>query len=124
MKPKIFIVGILILLITCLIVFFQKEHKPEPPPKLSNIPRGAVWRGGVDGGFWFYFVGQETDTTSRLRIYDEHQGYLIIDANFKSKTDCSVPEGKTILDSINHFDFTNIILLNKCSLIPVKPVFF
>jgi len=45
----------------------------KPPEKLSNIPDGAIWKGGVDGGYWYYLLGKQ-DSIYKIEIYIDYNG--------------------------------------------------
>jgi hypothetical protein len=44
-----------------------------PPERLSNIPEGAIWKGGPDGGDWFYIIGKH-DSVYKIEIYNDYNG--------------------------------------------------
>jgi len=114
---KIFFFLISVLFTTCN-SFNQKNKTPE---RLSNIPKEAVWKGGEDGGFWFLNVSQAKDKNIiRLKVFNDYDGELILDADFKIPENCEVPTN-SIVDNINYFDFEKIVLVNDCKLLIKHP---
>lgn len=56
------------------------------PERPVNIPKDAIWSGDCDGGNWIELV-EIKDNIFRFRIYQDYNGMLLMDANFKSNSD-------------------------------------
>ena len=124
-RNKKIVLLVTVLVVLSILIFWLYIRIPNKiePERLTSIPKSAVWNGGVDGGFWFDFVSEQIDSNKvRLRIYNDYNGTLILDADFTSEN-CKVPKGKTVLDSINYFEFKKVILLNGCELTAVNPTY-
>jgi hypothetical protein len=68
----------------------------KPPEKLENIPNGAVWKGGVNGGEWF-FQKSKSDSIFNIQIFNDKTGKLVFDSSFIAKR-----EYKKQIDTINN----------------------
>ncbi|RZJ75467.1 MAG: hypothetical protein EOO45_05510 [Flavobacterium sp.] len=91
--------GIIIIFSLALIVIYfrNSEIGCAAPERVKNIPKDAVWKGGVDGGFWFQAVSRDSLKAGyRFRIYSDYNGELIIDADFVANCRCTSPIDKII----------------------------
>lgn len=81
----------------------------QPPEKLTNIPEGAVWRGGPDGGFW-YFLSSKKDSIYQIEIFSDHDGesfnkiMLNNEKDFVMCRDCR-DQADTISNILDHINF-------------------
>jgi hypothetical protein len=74
----------LILLAGVLIYLFRNElfYQPcSPAEKPHNVPSGAIWKGGCDGGNWIELISIDGEKY-RFRIYRDWDGVLQMDADF------------------------------------------
>lgn len=124
MKKKTLIILITLILLLGFLFFYIKSITdctiPERP---SKVPKNAIWKGGKDGGFWFSFVNQQSNELIRLQIFNDYNGKMLLDANFKPEGDCHLPTGKAVINEINYYDFQKIVLNNSCELKPIVPYF-
>lgn len=94
------------------------------PKKLANIPESAIWSGGVDEGFWFELVELYQDHKKvRIRIYNDYDGNMVLDADFTPISDCKIKDESELLNKINYFEFKKIILLDGCELDAIYPAY-
>ncbi len=71
-----------------LIVVYLLFNRPCPPPeKPNNVPIGAIWVGGCDGGNWIELISVKNNSF-RYRIYRDWNGVLMLDADFEH-LDCN-----------------------------------
>jgi hypothetical protein len=88
----------------------------QPPEKLTNIPEGAVWRGGPDGGFW-YFLSSKKDSIYQIEIFSDHDGesfnkiMLNNEKDFVMCRDCR-GHADTISNIIDHINFFSMDEIN------------
>jgi hypothetical protein len=97
----------------------------DEPDRPMNVPKAAFWRGGVDEGFWFVLDGTDTVKRSyRFKIFNDYNGELAIDANFRMDTTCdsNMPSVKRIADKVKYFEFDKIVL-DSCMLEIIYPAF-
>ena len=102
------------------------DRGSSDPERPRNVPETATWKGGVDGGFWFDVVTVNGEKKMyRFKIYNDYNGELVMDADFKKNNDCSVeyPMDKSIVEKIELFDFQNIIMSDNCFLQPIGPLY-
>ncbi len=87
-------------------LFFLKNQRPQAPKKMANIPAGAFWIGGVDGGNWCLINNINTKAkTVNLRIYNDFNGKLLMNKNFK--LNCNPDVGinwNNLKEQIDYFD--------------------
>ena len=58
---KIILLIISIIVIGILVFWFSiRVPNQDEPQRLNNIPQNAIWKGGVDEGFWFELVKIDT----------------------------------------------------------------
>lgn len=101
------------------------------PDKLSNIPELSFWRSTCKEGFWFNFVEFDKNINSiRIRIYNDYDGSLVYDANFRPDSSCCISlfEINNLAKQIKVYDrnnnLNNILLENdSCTLYPILPAF-
>lgn len=124
---KIVLLGI-ILLFALVIAIWYKIRIPDEsrPNKLLNIPKNAIWKGAEDEGFWFEIISiNSTQKTYRIKIYNDYNGELVVDADFIKQDSCKseLPLNKEIIKQIAYFEFNKIEMKNDCSLKIIKPVY-
>ena len=105
-----------------LFFFIKTNSDYSIPTRPSKVPYDAIWKGGKDGGFWFSYVNQSNELI-RLQIFNDYNGTMLLDANFKPAKDCQLPKGKAVMNEINYYDFQKIVLNNNCELRPILPYF-
>lgn len=106
--------------------WLMTSNNPKPPERLANIPKTATWIGGVDEGFWYDIVSvNEEKKTYRFKIYNDYEGDLVMDANFKKDSLCKkeYPLDKNILQKINFFNFDKIGMIDSCELRLLEPAY-
>jgi len=73
-----------------------------PPERLSNIPEGAIWKGGPDGGNWYYQFGKQ-DSIYKIEIYNDYNGEIIYNDKYPDEIDFVIcPECRNQTDTINN----------------------
>ena len=83
MKLIIGLIAIIILLAILGLKWFT-DASGQPclePDKPEVVPSSAVWKGGCDGGSWIQLIESKQDKF-RFRIYHDHHGELLLDADF------------------------------------------
>lgn len=124
---KIVLLGLTLLAIIVIVIWFKIRVPNESTPnKLSNIPKEAIWKGAEDEGFWFEIISiNSTQRTYRIKIYNDYNGELVVDADFKKQDSCKseLPLSKEIIKQIAYFEFDKIEMKNDCSLKIKKPVY-
>lgn len=84
-------------------------HSPE---KLSSIPDGALWKGGVDGGSWYYLLGKQ-DSIYKIEIFNEFDGESLNKDLFNNEKDFVIcRECKGQIDSVSNI-FQHIYYYNE-----------
>jgi len=127
-KNKLIFFTIAIISIIAIGFYFwlMTSNNPKTPERLESIPKSAVWIGGVDEGFWYDIVDVNSiKKTYRFRIYDDYEGDLVIDADFKKDNSCDneYPLDKSILQKINFFSFDKIGMFDNCELVMIEPAY-
>ena len=127
-KTAIIMVSILTIILIVGLSFWIYIRVPNRdfPVRLNNIPQETIWRGGIDEGFWFQLVGIDTiEETYRIRIYNDYNGELVIDADFENNHHCDTkyPLNKDIFQYISYFEMDKIEMKDDCKLIIVKPTY-
>lgn len=126
-KKKIFwIIALIILVAISFYFWLMTSNNPKPPERLAVIPETATWIGGVDEGFWYDIVSIDKERkTYRFKIYDDYQGDLVIDADFKKETSCNenYSLNKDVLQKVNYFNFNKIGMIGNCNLDMVEPAY-
>src|SRR6218665_245133 len=115
---KIGLLASSLVLVMGILVFWYSVRVPNKneADRLSNIPKTAVWKGGIDEGFWLDVIGVNAKKkTYRIRIYNDYKGELVMDADF--------PLTKTVLEFVSYFEFDKIVLANGCNLRMIKPAY-
>ena len=59
-----------------------QDSKAVAPEYPENVPKSAIWHGGIDGGY-FYELVDIKDDIYRIRVYNDYTGKAIIDSDFK-----------------------------------------
>lgn len=77
-----------------------------------NVPKTAIWKGGVDGGAWVEFVSV-TSTAINANIYYEN-GEIWEQGIFKKNGNCDIAESK-IVEEIAGFDGSSLFTYKHCS---------
>lgn len=115
----------MIAVIAILVIIIVKKQKEETNlGKTSNIPANAIWKGGLDEGFWFDITEfNPKNNQYRIRIYNDYDGQLNIDANFEQREiKCKFLSKDTLLSRIIYWDWYSnkdnkrIIMLDGCDL--------
>lgn len=57
------------------------DYQCPPPPRPTDVPEDALWRGGCDGGQWIYLVDDSIDF--HFVVYNDYSGEVIIDGIFE-----------------------------------------
>lgn len=107
-------------------VWIISTNSPVIHKRFSDLPNNAVWIGGADAGFWFHIVSIDSiKRTYRFRIYNDYDGKMVMDGNFKKDDHCmgNYPLNKNIVSEINLFQFNEIVMKNNCSLKLIKPAY-
>lgn len=127
-RKKIVLLFVLIIVFTVLMLYVLIERVPntDAPQRLSNIPKTAIWKGGIDEGFWFEL--EKIDTINKLyrfKIYNDYKGDLVLDAEFIKNSECKndYPLDKNIVDSIMYFEFDKIAMSGNCFFEMKKPAY-
>ena len=125
---KIGLLASSLVLVMGILVFWYSVRVPNKnePDRLSNIPKTAVWKGGIDEGFWLDVIGVNAKKkTYRIRIYNDYKGELVMDADFVKQDNCDAeyPLNKTVLEFVSYFEFDKIVLANGCNLRMIKPAY-
>lgn len=120
---------IVITIIICIGIitwFIIRVPDDVTPKKFSNIPENSKWIGSVDEGFWFFIVSVDsTKKETRIQVYNDYNGNLAIDANYKLQSGCEVNPFtiENIRDNISYYGFHDIELKEQsCKLNLLKPV--
>ena len=99
---------------------FTSTYSPTRPAK---VPETAVWKGGVDGGYWFNLVSVKAKRNFHFIIYNDFTGEVVEDDFFHLSENCNAKsyDSIQILNSISDYDGRFIFLMevvdNKyCSL--------
>lgn len=123
-------IGLLIvsLALTGIILFWFSVRVPNKDEleRLSNIPEAAVWKGGIDEGFWFDVVDVNAEKkTYHIKIYNDYKGELVMDADFAKQDSCNTeyPLNKSILEYVSYFEFDKIVMVKDCNLKIIKPAY-
>jgi hypothetical protein len=53
------------------------------PKRPESVPKEAIWKGSCDGGYWIELVSINKNNKYRFRIYQDWDGELLMDADFK-----------------------------------------
>ncbi|TDO28692.1 hypothetical protein [Sediminibacterium goheungense] len=108
MKHRLYI--IMILLIVTLSLILLKNSNDRQVPK--NVNRNARWIGGKDGGYWFEIVSSVSDSSFRIKIYNDPNGDLETDEIFYISSTCIVKQidSTNLLLLINGYDGKRIII--------------
>ena len=104
-------IGIVILLIISLFpvyiisiyaINYIRVKTFKPPEKFANIPEGAKWKGGVDGGYWFYLLGKQ-DSIYKIEIYNDYNGEPYNKEILNNEKDFVIcQECKGLLDTVDN----------------------
>jgi hypothetical protein len=99
---------------------------PRNPERLANIPINAVWHGSSDGGYWFELVERYTSEKFRIRIYNDYDGSLLLDADFiPFNENCQgFLKKEDLLENIIFYNNTHIqTKTTQCTYKPVFPAY-
>jgi hypothetical protein len=120
MKKTSFKIIIISILLIILYIFFcldfdMKEVRLERP---KTVPKSAVWAGGIDGGYWFDLVEFEMKPKEfKFIIYNESTGDIYLQDSFVITDNCKkIPLNILVLDEINYYANSQIVLKNGCIL--------
>lgn len=91
MKTRNIVIVIVLILIGGLFYLKGGFNNPcLPPVRPVTVPKDAIWSGDCDGGNWIELV-EIKNNRYRFRIYQDYNGVLLMDANFKSNCNkCSI----------------------------------
>lgn len=87
------------------------------PKKISNIPDGAFWKGGLDGGNWFLVKRVNNHKNAvELSIFNDQDGTLIMTKSFMliCRQDFQTQIGD-LSQQINSFDGEKIFFIKSDS---------
>lgn len=121
----------LVVVMACMFGLASCEEKSAAaPPRPESVPEKAVWAGGVDGGSWFLCEPLDVTFHYWCKVYDDHSGALLADAEFTLKhvrwdreNDRPVTSDIGTLDFRPRvFDGSEIDLDGSLFLEPVSPV--
>lgn len=84
----------------------------DPPERNEKVPETAVWSGGCGGGYWFEQVGYtKSNNRYRIRIYNDFDGNLELDAEFGASDTCKKSvDDEIIVSKISVYNGEQIIL--------------
>ena len=79
----VLVIFFLIILIV-LFVYFQFSGPIEKIKKPDNVPNGAVWDGGADGGNWIYCTAvKDSVNIFKCTEYNDYNGEILYEGKFK-----------------------------------------
>ena len=127
-RKKLIIVSIAIILIFTVgfYIWLMTNNNPKSPKRFANVPQSATWIGGVDEGFWYDIISIDKEKkTYRFRIYNDYEGDLVMDADFKKDSSCNknYALNKSIIQKINFFNFDKISMIDNCDLNMIEPAY-
>jgi len=96
------------------------------PTRLEQIPSTAFWKGDCDEGFWFEIVSIEKKSSLiRIRVYNDYEGKLALDANFKVSNECSeLLQVEALKENIiTYEELTILTKFHDCNLGIVPPAY-
>ncbi|MES2388614.1 MAG: hypothetical protein V4543_11490 [Bacteroidota bacterium] len=109
------------LLVAAFLVF--RTESAYVPERIAGVPKSAVWRGTGYEGFWIDYVSTR-NRTIRLRIYNDYDGRLALDADFRFPAKYAGAGRRVVLKSIFCFMPDRLELKNsKTPLVPLKPYY-
>lgn len=122
------VLWIIALVLVSVVIFWFSVRVPnkDEPDRLSTIPKTAVWKGGVDEGFWFDVVNVDTVKKAyRIKVYNDYKGELVMDADFVKQDSCNAeyPLNKSVLEYVSYFEFDKIVMTKDCNLKMIKPAY-
>ena len=136
MKNKVFISSVmLVIILASIVTFFVRSFNNNnyEPNRLPNIPKEAIWKGAADEGFWIDVIDVDPiKRTVRLRVYNDYNGELALDADFLEKSNCIITPFTKDYIRKNIFAFASvsgvenrdeIAMKNSCSLKLIKPAY-
>lgn len=93
--------------LTELINLLLENNVPEKP---SSIPNEAFWKGGIDGGYWF-FIGEIDDNKKQvnIKIFDDFKGELLLNKTFELNCNVDI-DLKNLKNEITFFNGNEIYL--------------
>lgn len=89
-------------------VFSCNTDKREKP---SNIPKDAVWKGGVDGGCWVLFDKVSENIIEATIFYEN--GEVWEKGVFKKSGNCQISK-ETLINKIQGFDGESLTTNESC----------
>lgn len=98
-----------LILIVMIFLACDVQEKKERP---IQVPKDALWKGGVDGGCWILF-SSVTDTIVEATIFHGN-GELWEKGRFKKASKCELNRTE-IVNEISAFDGTRLITGQGCS---------
>lgn len=117
----------LILVIGIIYILGNKKTNLNPPERSAYVPKQAEWIGGSDGGNWYFITNVLSNNRFKIKIYNDGNGALEIDATFILNPDCHIKniDSVTLIKSIDGYDGEKILLNlpgegKRCSLIISK----
>lgn len=122
---RILIVISILLLMLIVVWFVVRIPATDAPPRPSNIPKGAFWRGAEYEGFWILFSGTDRDKKYyRFKVFSDYDGKLVMDANFAIPNTCKIELSMNdkIVEKVRYYEFDKIVL-DSCMLQVVYPAF-
>ena len=128
-KSKILLLSVIVIIVSVIICILKQAGNNRGPERPANVPVSSIWKGGLDGGNWYEFVEMKEDTI-RIRIFNDWNGSLILDADFVPESRSNIhPTEQDWKESINCFDgnsincrFQNNNVYYK--LVPVFPAYY
>lgn len=109
----------------CIILVFTSSCQNKKPKKFNTVPNKAVWKGGIDEGFWIHLTSKQ-DNLYRFKIYDDFNGKLALDGYFKITGECkkiSRMNTKELLKAIFVFEDNTILFKDlECKLLLKPPI--
>ncbi len=96
----------ILLLVTAFSCNSDNREKP------SNIPREAIWKGGVDGGCWVLF-NKVSENTIEATIFYEN-GEVWEKGIFKKQGNCQISKD-ILVKKIKGFDGESLLTNELCS---------
>ncbi len=113
-----YIIFIILVIFSC--VKEKNKGGIEFMQRPKNVPEGAIWAGGVDGGVWIY-IKEKGIQMYYAEIYTDVTGYLWYKGNFKLKQSDSTITIEKIKNNLSGYDGELIFLtISNYYLIPIS----
>lgn len=94
-----------LIFITILACSSQERGKP------SDVPKEAIWKGGVDGGCWILFSKVSENNIEATIFYEN--GEVWVKGTFKKQGNCQISKD-ILVKKIEGFDGESLITNERC----------